>query len=369
MAVAKLDAFYMARAIELAQQGWYTTTPNPRVGCVMVGAEGVLSEGAHLKAGEGHAEANAIASAKQSLQGATAYVTLEPCSHTGRTGPCAHALIAAQVSRVVIGMMDPNPRVAGKGIEKLTAANIQVEVGVLEDECRALNPGFIKRMLTGLPRVTVKLAASLDGKTALANGKSQWITSAQARADVQRFRAGSCAILSSAETVLMDQARLTVRSEQLAVSVGEYGVKPLRQPDRIILDGRCRLTGDEPLFAEPEGVVIVRPFGAVSPHPQAQLLSLTYKPDGFDMHQLLEALGKREYNELWVEAGATLSGACIRAGLVDQLVLYLAPKLMGHQARDLFALPLMTDMNQVTELQFSSVELIGPDIRLIAAFN
>lgn len=361
-----IDREYMAQAIELAKQGWYTASPNPRVGCVIVRDGQVLSQGAHLKAGEGHAEANAIANATCSLEGATAYVTLEPCSHTGRTGPCAEALMNAQVARVVIGMVDPNPLVSGRGVELLQQAGIQVTTGVLEADCQGLNPGFCKRMKTGLPRVRIKMAASLDGKTALANGQSQWITSAEARGDVQRLRAESCAIISSAETVLVDKARLNVRAEQLPVTPEHYGPKPLRQPERVILDGRCRLSGDEPLFEQPQNVLIVRPEGANAPHPSCQLLNLPYSQQGFDLNQLVQAMGQREYNELWVEAGAALAGAFMTAGLADQLIVYLAPKLMGHDARDLLALPMQTQMNKLIELSFESVQLIGPDVRLIA---
>ncbi|MCM2680536.1 bifunctional diaminohydroxyphosphoribosylaminopyrimidine deaminase/5-amino-6-(5-phosphoribosylamino)uracil reductase RibD [Echinimonas agarilytica] len=369
MAASEIDHHWMTRAIQLARKGWYTTTPNPRVGCVIVGPQGVLSEGAHLKAGLGHAEANAIADAKQSLEGATAYVTLEPCSHTGKTGPCSDALIAAKVKRVVVGMTDPNPLVAGQGIQRLENAGIEVEVGVLAEQCEELNPGFLKRMKTDFPRVTVKMASSLDGKTALANGKSKWITSSQARSDVQRFRAESCAVLSSAETVLSDNARLTVRQEQLPATMKQYGKSSLRQPDRIILDGRCRLTGEEPLFEQLDSLVIVRPEGQPAPRPDVRLLSLPYTRHRFDLPRLVAELGARQYNELWVEAGPALSGAFVAAGLVDRLVVYIAPKLMGHHSKDLLALPMMNEMNQVIQMQWESVTNIGPDVRLIAEFK
>lgn len=366
MSFSEQDQSYMVQAIELAKLGWYTTSPNPRVGCLIVREGEILSQGAHLQAGEGHAEANAIADAPCSLEGATAYVTLEPCSHYGRTGPCAEALVKAKVTRVVVGMVDPNPLVSGRGVRLMQKAGIQVEAGLLEAQCQALNPGFIKRMQTRLPRVRVKMAASLDGKTALANGESKWITSAEARADVQRFRAESCAILSSAETVLADKARLNVRSKQLPLTEQEYGRKPLRQPERVILDGRCRLTGQEPIFDNPDGLIIVRPEGASAPHSDVELVNLPYYQSGFDLNQLLEALTGREYNELWVEAGAALAGAFVTAKLADQLIVYLAPKLMGPDARGLLNLPLQTKMSELAELSFESIQPVGPDVRLIA---
>ncbi len=361
------DQIYMAQAIKLARLGWYTTSPNPRVGCVIVRAGTVLSQGAHLQAGEGHAEANALASCKESVRGATAYVTLEPCSHHGRTGPCAQALVDAQIKRVVIGMIDPNPLVSGNGIAILQAAGIEVVCGVLEAECQALNPGFIQRMQVGLPRVRVKMAASLDGRTALANGQSQWITGSAARADVQRYRAESCMILSTAETVIQDQARLNVRLEQLPITAEEYGPKSLRQPLRVILDGRGRLTGDEAIFASPEQLLLVRPINSKTVlHTQIAILEIAYDANGFVLPELLQALAKRGCNELWVEAGATLAGAMLEANLVDQLIVYLAPKLMGQDARELLRLPLQSQMDALPRFAFEQATLVGEDVRLIA---
>ncbi|MBD1388798.1 bifunctional diaminohydroxyphosphoribosylaminopyrimidine deaminase/5-amino-6-(5-phosphoribosylamino)uracil reductase RibD [Neiella sp. HB171785] len=367
------DQGWITHAIVLAEQGWYTTTPNPRVGCVIVKDGVIVGEGAHLKAGQPHAEIYALQAAGEQAQGATAYVTLEPCSHTGRTGPCAQALIDAGIKRVVIGMTDPNPQVSGRGIAMLKAAGIEVEADVAKAECEMLNPGFIKRMSTGTPRITLKMAASLDGRTALANGVSQWITSDVARADVHRFRAESCAVLSSAESVIVDKAQMNVRPEQFGMTAADFGSPEasdgMRQPDRVILDGRCRLTGEEPIFNDPESLVLVLPPKAKPPVAGVRTLHLDYGVTGFDLPSLLAALGQCEYNDVWVETGAALAGAFVSEKLVDRMVVYMAPKLMGHHSRGMLGLPMMTTMDDVLELEWQSIDTIGPDLRLIAKFS
>ena len=368
MTITAMDQQRMAQAIDLARQGWYTTTPNPRVGCVLAKGDEVVGYGAHLKAGLAHAEINALKMAGSKARGATAYVTLEPCSHTGKTGPCAQALIEAGISRVVIGMKDPNPLVSGNGIRMLQDAGIDVVVGTKAQECEELNPGFVCRMRRGTPRITLKMATSLDGRTALANGKSQWITSEQARADVHRFRAESCAVLSSAESVIVDRAQMNVRPEKFGMEPDEFG-EVLRQPDRIILDGRCRLTGQEPIFTQPETLILVLPPGAVPPIAGVRALHLDYGVNGFDLSALLVELGRCEYNEVWFEAGSALAGAMVANKLVDRMVIYVAPKLMGHHSRGMLELPMLTDMSEVVQLEWDTIIPIGPDLRLIAHFR
>ena len=253
-----IDATYMARAIQLARRGQWTTTPNPNVGCVVVKDGEIVGEGWHQKAGGPHAEVHALAMAGEKAKGATAYVTLEPCSHYGRTPPCAQGLIKAGVARVVAAMVDTNPQVSGRGLKMLEDAGIQTEYGVLEAQARALNPGFFKRMAGLGPWITCKLASSLDGKTALDNGVSQWITSKQARADVQRYRAASCAIVSSAQTVIMDNASLNVRHSELGSAADAIDAESLRQPVRVIIDSQNRLTPDLKLFQNPSPIILIR---------------------------------------------------------------------------------------------------------------
>ena len=360
------DYTYMQRAVQLARQGRYTTSPNPRVGCVLVRHQHIVGEGFHLKAGEPHAEVHALRAAEGFTQGATAYVTLEPCSHYGRTPPCAEALIKAGVSRVVIGMVDPNPQVAGRGVAMLEAAGIQCATGLLEAECRKLNPGFIQRMLEGRPRLILKLASSLDGRTALSNGESQWITSAESRSDVQRQRAESCAILSTAETVLSDAASLNVRPEQAGIT--DYPDTDWRQPIRVILDRRARLTGNEPLFSVAGGEIwLVTAADVTSNAAVAKQLRVDEHAGKLDLAQLMGMLAEQGINSLWVEAGAKLAASLIEQRLVDELQVYLAPKLMGSHARGLVDLPAFSQMADVPELKINAWRQIGPDLRLCAS--
>ena len=365
MAFAAEDYGYMQRAVQLAWQGRYTTSPNPRVGCVLVRHQHIVGEGVHLKAGEPHAERHALRAAGELAKGATAYVTLEPCSHYGRTPPCAEGLIDAGVSRVVIGMVDPNPRVAGRGIRMLEAAGITCEVGLLEAECRKLNPSFILRMLQGRPRITLKLASSLDGRIALSNGESKWVTSPQARRDVQRHRAESCAILSTAETVITDHAALTVRPEQ--AEIADYPLAQWRQPVRVILDRQARLTGNEPLFSVDGGPIWVVTAPHVTPTATGVEHLVVDEVDGqLNLPQLMTILADKGINSLWVEAGATLAGSLMEAQLVDELLLYLAPKLMGNSAKGLMELPQFTEMAHVPELKIDAWRQLGPDLKLSA---
>lgn len=351
------DIEWMTRALRLAAGGLYTTTPNPRVGCVIVKDGQLVGEGAHLKAGEPHAEVHALRVAGDLARGATAYVTLEPCSHFGRTPPCANALLEAGISRVVVAMQDPNPLVAGQGIARLQAQGVAVSVGVCEAQAQALNRGFISRMTQQRPYVRLKLAASLDGRTALANGHSQWITSADARKDVHHWRAQSCAIITGIGSILKDDSSLTVR--EVATS---------RQPLRVILDSHLRialhakvLAGGHALVAyvhaEAGKLAVLHDMGVQTLHvPNAQ--------GQVDIAALVKVLAALPCNELLVEAGAVLNGAFLQSGLVDELLLYFAPKLMGDTARGMFALPAIEQMAQVPELDILDIRQFGQDIRL-----
>ncbi len=355
---------YMARAIMLARKGRFTTSPNPCVGCVIVKDGEIVGEGYHQYAGGPHAEVNALKQAGDKAKGATCYVTLEPCSHYGRTPPCAEGLITAGVAKVVAAMVDPNPLVSGRGLAMLEQAGIEVSSGLLEAQAAALNPGFIKRMQGAGPKVMCKMACSLDGKTALSNGKSQWITAKEARQDVQNFRAMACAIVSGADTVIVDNASLNVRIET------EPG-KPARQPVRVILDTQNRLTPDLALFSHPSPVIVVRRTLDITqqwPHFVEQVV-VAQKQGKADLAALLALLAERGLNLVWVEAGATLAGAFINQGLVDELVLYQAPKLIGDSGRGMLQLDEFTEMAQIPELAISEVVMVGQDIRIRASLK
>ncbi len=359
----RFDFEMMAYALKLANKGRFTTAPNPNVGCVIVQGNQIVGEGYHFRAGEPHAEVHALRMAGENAQGATAYVTLEPCSHYGRTPPCAKGLIDAKVAKVVCAMQDPNPQVAGKGIQMLREAGIEVEVGVLEQQAYQLNRGFFKRMATGMPFVQLKMAASLDGQTALANGKSQWITSPQARQDVQQFRAQSGAILSTQKTVIDDNASLSVRWNELPKSIqSEYSESDLRQPLRVILDRRGLLTPELKLFHSDGDILQV---GC-----QGQLEAPIDANGQVCLPTLFATLAKQHnLQHIWVEAGATLASSLLKQGLVDELVLYLAPKLMGSDGKGLFSHLGFTQMDQVPQLDIQDVRQVGPDIRIIATIK
>lgn len=362
-----LDEVYMARALMLARRGRFTTTPNPNVGCVIVCDGQIVGEGYHQRAGEFHAEVHALRMAGDKAQGATAYVTLEPCSHHGRTPPCADALIAAGVRRVVVAMQDPNPEVAGRGLFKLQQAGIEVRHGVMASEAEAVNRGFLKRMRTGLPYVQLKLGASLDGKTAMASGESQWITGTEARADVQRYRAQSSAILSSSATVLADDPALTVRWQELDSETQLiYPQSFLRQPLRVIVDSGNRVQSHHRVIQQAGNTLLVRLQQDGKPWPESveQLVMPTTRK-GIDLVMLMMRLAKRQINQVWVEAGANLAGALLQAGVVDELIVYLAPKLLGEHARGLCVLPGLEKLADAPQFSFSDITLVGKDLRLI----
>lgn len=354
---------FMARAIQLARRGWYTTMPNPRVGCVLVKDGAICAEGWHEKAGLEHAEAMALRKAGAAVKGATAYVTLEPCSHHGRTAPCSEALVAAGVSQVFVAMRDPNPLVAGSGIANLQAAGIGVNSGLLEREAAVLNLGYVQRMSSGRPRVTCKLAMSLDGRTAMASGESQWITGPAARADVQRLRAQSCAILSGVNTVLADNPSFTVRADrwqgETFAGLGE------RQPLRVIVDTRLRTPKDATLLHQPGKTVIVTCKSEEATEIGfAGDTEIVHQPgDSVDLTAVLAMLAQRECNEVLLECGPILAGAMLQAQLVDELVIYMAPILLGSQAKPLFALPLQT-MAEKQPLVIKDIRAVGQDWRI-----
>lgn len=363
---AILDAHYMARAVELARKGLYTTHPNPRVGCVIVRDGQVVGEGWHVRAGEPHAEVHALREAGERARGACAYVTLEPCSHHGRTPPCAEALVKAGVVRVVAAMQDPNPQVAGLGLRRLAEAGIEVASGVLEAEARALNPGFLKRMEHGLPYVRAKLAMSLDGRTAMASGESQWITGPAARSAVQRLRARSSVVLSSAQSVLADNARMTVRADQLGLDAQATALALSRAPLRVLVDGRLRLPLQAPFFQAGPALVVTAaasdPRYAEAGH---ELLSLPGADGQVDLPALLRVLAARGVNEILLEAGAGLVGAFARQGLVDEYQLFVAATFLGSSARALLDWPLAR-MSETPRLKIIEMRAVGDDWRITA---
>ena len=360
-----LDAHYMARAIELARKGLYTTHPNPRVGCVIVRDGQVVGEGWHVRAGAPPAEVPALRAAGELARGATAYVTLEPCSHHGRTPPCAEGLVTAGVARVVAAMQDPNPEVAGRGLKRLTDAGIDVRCGVLETQARALNQGFLKRMEHGLPFVRVKLAMSLDGRTAMASGESQWITGPAARSAVQRLRAEASVVITGADTVLADGARLTVRADELGLDAEQTALVMSRPPLRVLIDGRLRVPLDAPFFKAGPALVAtcVPPAGQYRTGPEC--LVIPGENGQVDLRQLLVALAARGVNEVLVEAGPRLAGAFAEQGLVDEYQIFIAAKFLGSTARPLLELPL-TRMSEATELKIIDMRAVGDDWRVTA---
>ena len=355
------DYDFMSLALRLAEQGLNTTSPNPRVGCVLVKDGKIIGQGAHLKAGEPHAEIIALRDAEQkspeNIKGATAYVTLEPCSHFGRTPPCANALIDAGVARVVAAMQDPNPKVAGTGLKNLAAAGIAVEHGLMEAQARELNIGFVTRMTQHRPLVRVKIAASLDGRTALANRESKWITGEPARLDVQHWRARSCAILTGVGTVLADNPSMNVR------------IPTTRQPLKVIVDSQLRMPADANILKS-GNVLIAYIQGnesqkAALSNAGAELLQIDTKGN-VCLKTLLTVLAERGINEVMVEAGQTLNGALLAANLVDEFILYYAPMILGADARGMLAIPALQSMQERMNLQIIETRQIGQDIRVRA---
>ncbi|HZR68677.1 MAG TPA: bifunctional diaminohydroxyphosphoribosylaminopyrimidine deaminase/5-amino-6-(5-phosphoribosylamino)uracil reductase RibD [Burkholderiales bacterium] len=353
------DLGFMGRALELARLGLYTTTPNPRVGCVVVKDGAVVGEGWHEKAGLPHAEALALAQAGARARGATLYLNLEPCSHHGRTPPCADAVIAAGVARVVAAMQDPNPQVAGAGFAKLRAAGIRVEQGLMEEAARELNVGFVSRMTRGRPWTRMKIAASLDGRTALANGKSQWITGEAARRDGHAWRARACAILTGIGTVKDDDPRLTVRD-----------VDTPRQPLKVLVDSRLEVDPAARLFDEGAVLVIAarrdRPKEDALRERGAEVICIPNAHGKTELASIMRELGRRGVNELHVEAGTRLNGSLLREGCVDELLVYLAPGLIGDTGRGMFALPELTALDQLVRLELRAAERVGDDLRILA---
>lgn len=354
------DEHYMARALKLAQRGLFTTTPNPRVGCVVVRDGAVVGEGFHERAGEAHAEVRALAEAGSRAAGATVYVTLEPCNHHGRTPPCTDALIASGVRRVVAAMRDPHAG-AGEGGARLAAAGVAFEWGLLEAEARELNVGFVARMTRGRPWMRLKVAASLDGKTALADGRSRWITGEAARADGHRWRARACAILTGIGTVRDDDPQLTVRA-----------VETSRQPLRVLIDSRLEVSPAARIFAG--GPVLVAAAAANGANAAAlrdrgaEIVALADAAGKVDLAALARELARRGINEVHVEAGFKLNGSLVAAGLVDELLVYLAPRLLGETGRGMFALPAVEELARARRLAWRDVTRVGEDLRLVARF-
>jgi len=347
----------MSRAIQLAKRGRYTTDPNPRVGCVLVRDDVVIGEGWHVKAGLGHAEVEALKKVRDA-QGATVYVTLEPCSHHGKTPPCCDALIKAGVSRVVAAMQDPNPQVSGRGLEKLKAAGIEVSCGVLQEDAITLNRGFIKRMTENLPFVRSKLAMSLDGRTAMASGESKWITSAEARADVHRLRAESSAILTGINTVLADDPALNARVDWDVV-----------QPVRVVLDSELKMPVNVQMAKLPgRSLILTCSQDDRRQHTLQEagfeVYKLADKKGRLDLHAVMNFLAQQQINELLVEAGSVLNGALLAEGLVDEWVVYMAPCILGDQGRGLFTVPGLQNMADKKSLTVRDFRQIGPDLKL-----
>lgn len=355
------DHAYMSQALQLAEKGLYSTSPNPRVGCVIVRDGKIVGSGWHIKVGQPHAEINALNIAGGAAQGATVYLTLEPCSHYGRTHPCAEALIRAKVAKVIIAMQDPNPLVAGKGTSLLKQSGINVLVGLMGEWAKDLNVGFVSRMTNNRPWVRMKIAASLDGKTALNNGVSQWITGEAARHDGHRLRARSCAVLTGIGTVLEDDPQLSVRF-----------IETPRQPLRIIIDSRLKIPttarvlrgGGELIFTTTDNKERISALKEVGAHP----IILPNEKGKIDLAGLMQILADFEINELLVEAGNRLSGAFIREGLVDELIIYLAPHLIGNRAMGMLQLPELTDLSEKYNLKIKDLRMVGKDIRIMSRF-
>jgi diaminohydroxyphosphoribosylaminopyrimidine deaminase / 5-amino-6-(5-phosphoribosylamino)uracil reductase len=353
------DSEFMARALRLAERGLYTTTPNPRVGCVMVRDGVVVGEGWHERAGGPHAEVCALNAAGERARGATAYITLEPCHHQGRTPPCDQALLAAGVARVVAAMRDPDPRTAGAGLAHLRHAGIALTEGVLENEARELNIGFVSRMTRRRPWMRLKVAASLDGKTALNNGVSQWITGLAARRDGHHWRARACAVLTGIGTVREDDPLLTVRE-----------VETTRQPLRVVIDSRLEIapaarvlrSGRVLIVCAEKKLNIINKLNDTG----AEVIALPNGAGKVDLPALLAELARRECNEVQVEAGFKLNGSMIRENCVDELLVYLAPHLLGERARGMFDLPELTDLGSRRVLKINDLRTVGEDIRILA---
>jgi diaminohydroxyphosphoribosylaminopyrimidine deaminase/5-amino-6-(5-phosphoribosylamino)uracil reductase len=355
------DNAYMARALELAERGCYGAHPNPMVGCVIVRDGDIIGEGWHERAGGPHAEINALAEAGEAARGAAVFVSLEPCAHHGKTPPCADALIDAGISRVIVAMQDPFPAVAGQGIRKLRDAGVEVDCGLLEERAEELNRGYLSRVRRGRPWLTLKIAASLDGCVAMANGESQWITGPEARADVQRYRARSGAVLSGIGTVLADDPSFTVRDESLGDAA--------RQPLRVILDSRLRMPLSASMLDQPgDTLVFCADDANRAPleNTGAKVAVASGADDRVDLLAALEELGRREINAVFAEAGPGIAGSLVERGLVDELVIYQAPHIMGSETAPMFRTPRWTRLADRRELQVLERQVIGDDLRITA---
>lgn len=353
------DKLFMRQAIELAAIPTIPPHPNPRVGCVLVKNNKIIGKGYHHAAGENHAEINALNNSTESPKDSTCYVTLEPCHHHGKTPPCTLALVEAGIKRVVIAQQDFNPRVSGQGIEFLQNNGIKVEQGLLSEEAAKLNIGFNHRMQFNRPYITVKMAMSLDGKTALNNGKSKWITGEQARADVHKHRLRAASILTGIGTVLADDPLLTARPAD--------NITEIRQPTRVILDPNLEISQTAKLLQQPGSTLIYTNKKSLN-YKNTEIINLAcdhQKPKYLDLHAVISDLAKREINDVWIEAGSKLSGAFIAQNLVNEIIIYIAPKLLGHDANSLFKLPIITKLNNAVELKFEEIIPIGDDLKVI----
>ena len=369
------DHQHMSRALQLARRGLYSTDPNPRVGCVIVKDDVVLSEGWHQKAGQPHAEIEALNNAKENnasenISGATCYVTLEPCAHHGRTPPCTESLISAGIRKVVAATIDPNPLVAGKGLQQLKDAGIETASGLMEAQASELNPGFEMRMKQGRPLVRCKLAMSLDGKTALSNGDSKWISSPESRMDVQKLRARSSAIMTGIGTIIADDPSMNVRLSETSEWDGD-----VRQPLRVILDSRLEISPEAKILNVAGDVIIFHASGDEEKKQKlentgAELVFVKEKRGSKFLEYVLAYLAtNKEINEILLETGSILAGEMMQAGLIDEIMIYLAPALLGHGAKSLFQLPLLDNMSDRISLDFYDIRFIGKDIRIKATVN
>ncbi|VFP81849.1 bifunctional diaminohydroxyphosphoribosylaminopyrimidine deaminase/5-amino-6-(5-phosphoribosylamino)uracil reductase RibD [Candidatus Erwinia haradaeae] len=361
------DKVYMARALELAYRGRFTTAPNPNVGCVLVRNDSIVGEGYHQYRGGLHAEAHALLMAGEKARGATAYVTLEPCTYYGCTPPCCDALILSGIIRVVFSMKDPNPRVSGRGMYRLQQAGLNVSEGLMALEAEKINRGFLKRMRQGLPWIQLKLGASLDGKTAIANGESQWITSKESRSDVQNLRAQSSAILTTSTTVIMDNPELTVRYKDLDSSTSElYPVQRFRQPIRVVIDNNNRITPQHRIIDQPGETWLVRTkYNQLDWPNNVKRLDVKYYKNCLNLYSMFLELGSKQINVILVESGAKFAGALLNAQLVDELIVYLAPRLIGDTGRSLCEIPQLKRLKDALAFNFNDICRIGPDIKLI----
>ena len=368
-------SYWMAQAIQWGKKGLYSTDPNPRVGCVLVKDGQIVGEGWHRKAGEPHAEIEALNAAGSNAQDATAYVTLEPCSHHGRTPPCCDALIKAGVTKVVAAMEDPNPLVSGRGFARIKEAGIEVVSGILRADAEALNPGYVKRQKTDLPWVRLKLATSLDGRTAMANGESQWITESAARQDVQKWRARSSAIVTGIGSLLKDDSRLNVRRGDLAIEAN--GESFSRQPLRVVLDSKLQTPVDAAILQQAGDTIIVgsqdKICNQIDRDKQTQLqetgaevILVAERDQQLDLEAILSMLAQRSCNEVLFECGATLAGSVLQGGWADELLIYMAPTLLGNNAQPLMKLPGLDHIQQQIRLNIQQLRMVGKDIRIIA---